>query len=113
MAQLQCPHCRSEDIDREERLVASNKSTSVGRWRLKYGLFSAFAAGLFGLLCVLASWLWLEPPLDEPAIIIAVLAFVFAAFVLGTTLAFSRWSDVTQYKCRNCHLVWIDENEQE
>ena len=113
MSQLLCPHCQSEEIDSEERLVASDKSTSVGRWRLKYGVASAFAAALFGLLCVLASWLWLEPPLDEPAVIIAVLAFIFAAFVLGTTLAFSRWSDVTQYKCRNCHLTWIDEGEQD
>ena len=93
--------------------MASDKSTSVGRWRLKYGLASAAAVGLFGLLCVLASWLWLEPPLDEPAVIIAVFAFIFAAFVLGTTFAFSRWSDVTEYRCRNCQLSWIEEVEHE
>ena len=91
--------------------MASDQSTSVGRWRLNYGLAVAFAAGLFGLLSLLASWLWLEPPLNEPAFLIAVLAFVFAGFVLGTTLYFSRWSAVTQYRCSNCHLVWLDDDE--
>ncbi len=113
MAKLQCPHCQSEEIDREDRLVASDRSTSVGRWRLKYGLASAIAAGLLGLLCLLASWLWLEPPANEPVFIIAVMAFIFAAFVLGTTLAFSRWTDVTQYHCRACNLTWIEEVESE
>ncbi len=113
MAKLQCPHCQSEEIDREDRLVASDRSTSVGRWRLKYGLASAIGVGLFGLLCLLASWLWLEPPANEAAFIIAVLAFIFAAFVLGTTLAFSRWTDVTQYHCRACDLTWIEEVESE
>ena len=113
MAQHQCPHCQSEEIDQEARLVASDRSTSVGRWRLKYGLASTIVAGLFGLICLLASRLWLEPPLNEPAFIIAILAFIFAAFVLGTTLAFSRWTDATQYHCRACNLTWIEEVEPE
>lgn len=111
MAKLQCPHCQSEEIEFESRLVGSDKSTSVGRWRLHYGLATAFAAGLFGMLCMLVSWFWLEPPWNEPAFLIAVLAFLFAAFVLGTTLYFSRWTNITQCHCRNCNLTWIDEQE--
>ena len=91
--------------------MASDQSTSIGHWRLKYGLFSALAAALFGLLCIFASWRWLEPPMDEPAVIIAVLSFVFAIFVLATTLYYSRWSDVVQYRCQACHLSWIETDD--
>ena len=98
MEQLSCPHCRSTEIDREARLVASDRSTTVGRWRLKYGLVSALAAMLFGVLCAFASWRWFDPPMNEAAIIIAVLSFMFAIFVLATTLYFSRWTDATEYR---------------
>ncbi len=111
MEQLHCPHCQSSEIEQEIRLMASDQSASVGRWRLKYGLISFSAAVLFGLLCVVASWRWLEPPMDEPAVIIAALSFIFAIFVLATTLYYARWASTIQYQCRVCHLTWIDSDD--
>ena len=111
MEQFSCPHCQSSEIEQETRLMASDNSTSIGQWRLKYGRFSALAAALFGLLCVVASWRWLEPPMDEPAVIIAALSFLFAIFVLATTLYYARWPSSIQYRCRVCYLAWFDSGD--
>lgn len=91
--------------------MASDESTSIGYWRLKYGLFSALAAALIGLICVVASWRWLEPPMIEPAVIIAALSFVFAIFVLATTLYYARWPSTIQYRCGVCYLAWFDSGD--
>ncbi len=106
MDQPQCPFCQSRDIEQEVILVASDQLHSLGRSKLKFGIISGLAAIIFGLLCIFAAWH--QPHIEVAAIVIVVLSFLFAFFILAATFYYSRWHDVRHYHCRDCRFTWMD-----
>lgn len=107
----QCPHCGTDQIVDELRRQDPNSDTNVGTWRIGCGYTLVVLLALFGLASYMTSRLWLDPTLDESAMLITILALVFAGVVLAITIGFARWPTQRQYRCRECGYRWTPNSE--
>ncbi|MCB0161514.1 MAG: hypothetical protein KDD83_25435 [Caldilineaceae bacterium] len=106
MENVQCPRCGSTQVVAEKRRRDAKGATTIGAWRIPYSLVAGVVVLLFGIFCLIAARLVIDPFLMELAMIGAAVSFVFAAFVLGSVIYFVRWDEDLYYRCRKCDAYW-------
>lgn len=111
MAAVRCPNCGGERTHIEKRRKNPQNSSTLGSWRIPYGLLFGGLALLFGIAMLAVMGVLPDPFLQQLAAILAVLSFVLAAFILGPTIYITRWDEQIYNSCQDCGHRWLVETE--
>lgn len=111
MATAKCPYCGGERTHNEKRRKNPQNAGTLGSWRIPYGLVFGSLALFFGLAMLAVMSVLPDPFLRQLAMILAVLSFVLAAFILAPTIVISRWQEHTYTSCRDCGHRWLVDAE--
>ena len=111
MTSEMCPYCNSVHTESEVRLKAPKSNASVGQWRVGCGYAMVAVVAVIGATAMLLRALWLSGDLGRPVMYIALVAFLFAALLLFTTVRFSRWRPMRRHTCLDCTRTWLSELE--
>lgn len=107
MAAVKCPNCGGERTHIEKRRKNPKNASTLGSWRIPYGLLFGGLALLFGVAMLVGMSVLPEPFLQQLAAILAVLSFVLAAFILGPTIYIARWEEQMYNSCQDCGQRWL------
>lgn len=107
MTAAKCPNCGGERTHIEKRRKNPRNAGTLGSWRIAYGLIFGGLALLFGVTMLAVMTVLPDPFLRQLAIILAVLAFVLAAFILTPTIVIARWQEQTYASCQDCGHHWL------
>lgn len=101
-----CPKCGQERCVLENRRQDPKSATTVGAWRITYGLVAGIATLLVGVLAVLINLSSQDAFIDLFSLFFAAIALVLAVYILGTTLYITRWVPIQEMRCQACGHKW-------
>ena len=86
-------------------LTSPGSIGTIGSWRIGWGYGVAIAVSAFGILAIYVRS-FVDPTLDVVFLAIGVLCFVYALYVLATSLYAARLSRVKRLVCQKCLHEW-------
>lgn len=111
MSAQTCPKCGSSNTFVDSRRRHPTNSTTVGSWRIPYGLFFGGLILIFGLAALFLGRAAGDAFMSQIATVISTLSLVLAAFILGSAFYITRWTETEELHCDACEYRWDHEED--
>ncbi len=101
-----CPKCGQERGVLENRRQHPKSGTTVGAWRISYGLAAGIATLAVGIVAIFINLSSQDAFIDLFSLFFAAIAVALAIYILGTTFYISRWVPIQEMRCQACAHKW-------